>query len=271
MGSCSAAGCVMPPAPRTIPASGVDGAPRASMTSARVHGRKSVSRRLLGDRRGVERAAHRGHVAAHAAARRGGHGQDRGPAVGGMARQLESADRARHQEVRLGEDARGRTAGHDRLQPAVSRLRQLFGGRLAHARALPHLDRRAGGRHRLAPRGRRAGTRRAAAAEEVPDAREAARANRAGEVRHREARVAAGGGGLRRRRALEVDRRAGDGRAAEGSRDRSGRRLLAERLELSSDARPDQVRARAVGAARRQALHHRHQPQRQRAAAVRGR
>ena len=32
------AGCVMPPAPRTIPASGVDGAPRASMTSARVHG-----------------------------------------------------------------------------------------------------------------------------------------------------------------------------------------------------------------------------------------
>jgi endoglucanase len=31
-------GCVMPPAPRTIPASGVDGAPHASMTSPRVHG-----------------------------------------------------------------------------------------------------------------------------------------------------------------------------------------------------------------------------------------
>ena len=34
----SAAGCVMPPAPRTIPGSGVAGAPRASMTSARVKG-----------------------------------------------------------------------------------------------------------------------------------------------------------------------------------------------------------------------------------------
>src|SRR4051812_21923596 len=33
-----AAGCVMPPAPRTIPASGVEGAPRASMTSPRVRG-----------------------------------------------------------------------------------------------------------------------------------------------------------------------------------------------------------------------------------------
>ena len=30
--------CVMPPAPRTIPASGIAGAPRASMTSSRVHG-----------------------------------------------------------------------------------------------------------------------------------------------------------------------------------------------------------------------------------------
>ena len=49
------------------------------------------------------------------------------------------------------------------------------------------------------------------------------------------------------------------------------RRVRAERLELPGDARPHQVRPRAVGAAGRQALHHRHQPQRQRSAAVQGR
>ena len=55
-----------------------------------------------------------------------------------------------------------------------------------------------------------------------------------------------------------------DGAAPEGGGDRSGRRLLAQRLELPGDARSAEVRPRAVGAARRQALHHRHRPQRQR-------
>ncbi len=200
------------------------------------------------------------------ARRRRGAGQDRRPARRRLDGELVPADRAGGENLRDGPDPRRGPAGHDSLQPALPRLRRVLGGWRRLGPGLSHLDRQGRGRDRVASRGPGARARRPAAADQVPERGPASRPHRNGPLRRPEADLAARHRGLHRRGSFGLGESAGDGAPPAGGRHRHGRRIFAERVELPGHARPPALRGSAVRAAGRQALHHRHRPQRKRPA-----
>ncbi len=151
------------------------------------------------------------------------------------------------------------------LQHPAPRLRPVLQGRRRRRQRLPLLagrcrqGHRGPQRHRDPGAGRPAPPRRRLHTPGVPRG-----ALRPPQGRHPAAEAAARHQGLpgRGQRRLAVARRPVP--AAPAGRDRRGRRLLAQRLQLPDHGRLHGVRQEAVGEDRQQALRHRHQPQRQR-------